>query len=253
MKSYIIFSFLTLLFLTSCTKEDDDIKSGKGTVNFRFHLTYDGQPMEMFKEYAYPGTGDKFRMSKVSFFLADLNLTANGGNILLKDIDYLNLTAAHTAPVSANGLEYRVENVLSGKYNGFSFGIGVPPALNQKIPPDFPAGNVLSGTAEYWSAWKSYIFFRPEGKIGLNNSNTIDTNFALHIGGNEGYRVFNVSGPVEVTNDKVSNVDIYIDMKKFFSGNSVFNIRETQQIHSLSQMPLIKILADNLAGAVTVK
>lgn len=245
----ILIAFLFIGMLSSCDKDEE---MGNGTVNFRFHLTYGGQPLEMFKEYPYPVTGDKFRMSRLSFFLSELSLKNTSSDTLLKDIDYLNLTAAHTAPVAPDGFEYKIDNIASGNYNGFTFGIGVPPALNAKIPPDFPPGSVLSGTAEYWSAWKSYIFFRPEGKIGLNGGNNIDTNFALHIGGNEGYRVFDANRAIEVLPNKVTNVDINIDMQQFFNGTSPFNIRETQQIHSLSQMPLIKILADNLASAVSV-
>jgi hypothetical protein len=244
------FIFIGILFgvlgLSSCEKEEDK----GGNVNLRFKLMYGAVPLEMFKQYNYPVSNDKFFMTRLSFFINEIKLKSSTSEVLLKDIDYINLTNAYTGGVPANGFEYEIKGVKSGNYTSLDFGIGVPSASNNKLPKDFPANSLLSNTAEYWSSWKSYIFFRPEGKIGLEGSNVLDTDFALHLGANEAYRNFKLNKTVSVKDGSTANVDITIDMEKFFNGKSLHDINETHQIHSLFQMPLIVKLADNLETAI---
>ena len=250
MQGYNFFKFIFIIFLAlnfySCEMEDDK----GGNVNVRFKLVYGSEPLEMFKQYNYPVSKDKFFMTRLSFFLSELKLKSSSGEVLLKDIDYINLTNAYTGGVPANGYEYEIKGVKSGDYSSLNFGIGVPPLSNNKQPKDYPANSLLSSSAEYWSSWQSYIFFRPEGKIGLEGSNVLDTDFALHLGANDAYRNFELAKSINVKEGSTTNVDVTIDMEKFFNGKSLHDINDTHQIHSLFQMPLIINLADNLQTAI---
>ena len=248
MKSFKVFGLFLLLstmLMISCGD-----KEATGDLNIRFKLKYGDQPLEMFKEYNYPVTNEKLLFNRLSFFISDITLRSSEGDFNLKDIDYLDLTQSHTDPVKANGLEYKLSGILARNYTSLDFGIGVPKASNALQPKDFKAGHVLSGSAEYWSAWKSYIFFRPEGLIALNGEVKPESPFALHLGADEAYRIFNINKSISITENGVTNLDIEIDMKKFFDGKTLYDINDTQQIHSLFQIPLMKILADNLAVAV---
>ena len=240
--------FLTSLMLTlvSCGKMEME---KTGDLNLRFKLMYGDQPFEMFKEYNYPVTNDKFLMTRLSFFISNITLKSSSGNLIVKEIDYLNLTAAHTAPLPANGFVYTVKGLKSGNFTAIEFGVGVPDASNAKAPKDFNSGNILSSAAEYWSAWKSYIFFRPEGQISLEGKPISETGFALHLGGDDAFRLINLEKNIQIIASEQTNVDVIIDMQKFFNGKSLYDIRSTQQIHSLDQKPLITQLADNLATA----
>ncbi len=229
------------MFLLACGKEEE------GSVNIRIKLMYGDQPFEMFKVYQYPVGGEDFRMNRLSFFISDFTLRSSGGDQNILDIDYLDLTASHTDPVAPNGLEYRIENVKAGTYAGFDFGIGVPATENAKSPSDFPPSSILSGSAEYWASWKSYIFFRPEGNIALDGKPIGETDFALHLGADQAYRKITYNRGVTVKEGETTNIDIVLDIKKYFNGKTLYDIHDTQQIHSLFQMPLITQLADNLA------
>lgn len=240
-------AFLLSIILLSCDKTSMD-KTG-GDIVFRFKLLYGDQPLEMFKTYEYPVSKEKFQMTRLSFYISDLTIRSGNGDFNLKDIDYLNLTNSHTAPVSPQGLEYTFKGVRAGVYNSFDFGLGVPKTLNAMAPKDFKAGHLLSSSAEYWSSWKSYIFFRPEGQIELNGKPMSETPFALHLGSDEAFRKISFSKPITVEEGKTSQVDVFIDIQKFFNGKKLYNIKGTQQIHSLDQMPLILELVDNLALA----
>ena len=73
--------------------------------------------------------------------------------------------------------------------------------------------------------------------------------FALHLGSDDAFRNININKAVTINENGVTNLDIEIDMKKFFDSKTLYDIHDTQQIHSLHQLPLIAILADNLALA----
>ena len=241
--------FLISTFLMSCGG-DDSKSGGKGTVNFRFKLLYGNEPLEMFKTYKYPVTNDNFYLTRLSFFLSELKIKSTSREVMLKDIDYLNLTASHTGNTANTGLEYKISDIPSGNYSAVQFGIGVPKASNAKEPKDFSASSILSSPAEYWSSWKSYIFFRPEGKIALDGSTVFDTDFALHLGSDDALTTYDISRTIQIIDGQTTNVDITIDMQKFFNSVTLHDIENTPQIHSLVQLPIMKKLIENLKTAV---
>lgn len=244
MSSRILFFFL-LFGIFSCTDKDDK----NGEINLRFHLVYDDQPMEMFKNYPYPVTNEPFYLSRLSFYISDLSLKNVKTTENLKDIDFLNFTNTFTGGVPTNGYEYKISDVTPGDYTSLEFGVGVPKALNAKAPADYPAGTILSKPTEYWDSWKSYVFFKTEGSIVFDSSAPKESDFALHLGGDEAYRTIVLPKSVTVQSGKTTNVDITLDVKKYFSGVTDYDIEKTQTIHSLSQMPLIIALMNNLTTA----
>ena len=234
------------LGIIACHPEE---KKGSGSLTIQWKLVYGNVPLEMFSQYAYPVTKDPLYFSRLSFFLSDLTATSGAGDFVLKEVDYLDLTAAHTAPVKVNGLEYSISNVPEGEYTGLTFGIGVPAAKNALRPIDYPAGSILSNSAEYWSSWKSYIFFRPEGRISLNGQPIDEADFALHLGADGTYRIISLAKPFIVSKNKETVVVITLDMERFFNSVHLHDMEANRQIHSLSQLPVMRNLADNLATA----
>lgn len=247
-----VFSIGTLLIclfsFNSC--HDHHNSDAKGDLTIRFQLTYDGKPLEMFKNYAYPTTGDSLFFSRVSFYLSNLSLNAPGHDHFLKDIDYLNVTASHVGALAKDGYSYKFKDVPVHAYDKLVFDIGVPSGDNAKNPNDFPSTSPLSFVAEYWSAWKSYIFFRPEGKIAKAGSLVPDQNFALHLGGDSANTSFFLAKSIDFKADVENIVDVKIDMAKFFSSTTTYDIRANRQIHSPNQEPLVVALAKNLEKAV---
>lgn len=239
--------FGVLVFFSSCNKME---KADSGDINLRFKLKYGDQPLEMFKNYSYPITGDQFYFSRLSFYISNINIKSKDGDFLIKDIDYLNFTASHTGTVPSNGLEYKITGILPREYSALEFGIGVPQQQNGLEPKDFKSGHVLSSSAEYWAPWKSYIFFRPEGRIGLDGSQTLDLDFALHLGSDEVYTPIVLNKSFTVSGGNVTNIDITIDMQKFFNGKTLYDIKAAPMLHSLTHKPKMIELAENLSTAV---
>lgn len=245
---YVIFIFFAS-FLIGCGDDESSSTSESGELNIQFKLVYGNEPFQMFKNYKYPETGDEFFMSRLSFYLAEVKLKNATDKIDIKDIDYLNLTNTYTGSTPNKGFEYKIKNIKPGNYSNLQFGIGVPAEYNNKQPKDFTPGTILSSSAEYWSSWKSYVFFKAEGLIGLNGG-PVDNEFALHTGANEAYLNFDLTKDIQITKGKTTETEVIIDVRKLFLGKELFDIRNTQQIHSLSQMPQMKIFVGNIASAV---
>ncbi|MBK9735765.1 MAG: hypothetical protein IPO92_12675 [Saprospiraceae bacterium] len=234
---------LVSMVLISCKKEEKT-----GDLNLRFSLKYGNMPLEMFKNYTYPTSGELLQFTRLSFFISNITIRSKDGDVNLKVLDYLDLTNAHTGPnIAPNGFEYVIKGVLPRTYTSLDFGIGVPKEMNAKQPKDYKSSDILSSTAEYWSGWKSYIFFRPEGNVVINGE---QVGFALHLGSDSAYRTINIPKTITIAENGITNVDIVIDMEKFFNGNSYFDINDTQQIHAQSQNLLVIKLADNLTTAI---
>lgn len=239
--SFFAFLFMSLFFI-GCSSEPS--VEEKGEINFRFKAVYDGQPLKIFDTYNYPESEWKLYFTRLSFYLSDLTLKSADKEYNLVEIDYLNLTNSHVDANNDKGLEYTIGGVAPGQYTSFDFSIGVEPRANGLLPKDFPAGHILSSNAEYWTAWKSYIFFRPEGKIDFGNG--VYENFALHLGGNESYVTITMDKTFEVVEGKETIVDVTIDMKKFFGAQELHDIKNTMQIHSLDKQAVMLKLVDNL-------
>jgi hypothetical protein len=246
-------SALLALFVMSLMSSCKDHLSGDGVgdVTVRFKLMYGDKPLEMFKNYTYPGTNDSIFFNRMSLFVSNLGLTSPEHNHVLEPLNYYNLTAAHTGAAKANeGFKVDFKNVNEGKYERLVFDIGVPDNLNSKKPAQQDPSSVLSLPAEHWPAWESYIFVRPEGKIALTPNTKPDESFALHLGTKNAYRSFSLPRSIEVKAGVNTLLDIEIDMAKFFVSSAAYDIKSTPQIHSPAQAPLVVVLANNLANAV---
>jgi hypothetical protein len=242
----LIFYFVFLVVVSGCHSHDDTT----GDLTLRFQLTYAGKPLEMLKPYAYPSTGDSLFFTKLGFYISDLYVSSPDHVHFLKDIDYLDLSSAHVGSKAKDGYSYTFKDVMAADYNSIDFDIGVPAADNAKTPNDFSSESPLSKVAEYWSNWKSYIFFRPEGKIAKAGSSDINQNFSLHLGGNAALTSITLAKAMKVEGGKETVVDIKIDMAKFFSSISTHDIRTTLQVHSPNQEPIVVALGKNLGAAI---
>jgi hypothetical protein len=239
---------LLIVFLgTGCGSDPEPMVTGKLDVNYK--LTYGGKPLQLFKNVAYPETGDSLFFSKVSFYLSNLSIKAGNQSTLLKDIDYLDVSAAHSTSTNT-GFSYIVDNVPTGTYSALLFDIGVPKTQNAKTPNDFNGDSPLSRISEYWTAWKSYIFFRPEGKIAAPGSTTPTLNFALHLGGDTAYSTYELPRTLVINENETTRVNVEIDMQAFFKSTTYHDIRANRQIHSPEQEPIVVKLAKNLEASI---
>ncbi|MBK6362218.1 MAG: hypothetical protein IPL63_07495 [Saprospiraceae bacterium] len=251
MYRYLLVLGMVWLF-TSCEK---DTEKGTGNVDMVFLLQYKGEPLVMFDTFFYPVTGEMISFTKFATYISDITFQKNDNSqLLLKEIDYLDMTNAHNAANATKGFTYKIPDIPEGSFSQLRFGIGVSEDLNAMAPKDFPSNSVLSSSANYWTSWKSYIFSRTEGKIDFNGDNKMEDFFTLHAGGNDAYTQIDLEKTFTVTKDKTTTLEIVIDIEKYLNGSeSLYDIRSFPSIHSLEHIPVIKILSKNMKGAVSIR
>ena len=246
MKKQLGLFLIVITILLSACNEENATEAGNIAINFK--LKYDGAPLVMFDRYEYPN-GMEFFFTRFNFYLSNLNIsTATGEQILIKDIEFLNLTDAHdTAANAEQGMVLELEKVPLGTYNNLQFDIGVPTDLNGQRPRDYPNDHPLAATGEYWDGWKSYIFSKTEGKLDTDGDGQAELGLAYHIGGDETLRNITLDKAFLIEDGQTTTVVINIEMKRMFDdGNTIYDPLQTAQIHSLTQLDEANILADNL-------
>lgn len=220
-------------------------------VNLQFILLYDGQPLVSFDKYDYPLDYQIF-FTKVSMYLSDLSLTANGVKTPLLDAVFLNPTASQVDEASASrGITVPVSNVPVGEYDGLSFNIGIPPDLNAKNPSEFPNDSPLSNSGEYWVGWSSYIFHKTEAKADIDGDGQFETNIALHIGSNDAFRPATLNKSISIHEGDGNTISLTLDLLDLYKlSNGYYDFQARPQIHKLEQLPDVLPLMDNLAVAI---
>lgn len=233
----------------SCEKEKT-----KGDLDLVFFLEYGGKPLVIFDTFVYPTENNKLKFSRIAAYFSDISIrNSNGTDKLLKDIDFLDFSNAHTKAAGNKGFTYTIKDVDAGNYSALSLAMGVPSNLNAKEPKDFSAGSLLSSSANYWTAWKSYIFMRTEGNIDFDNDSEMEDTFTLHAGGNEAYVPFSFNHIFSVKDNETTTIKIVIDMEKYFNGKAWYDIKNNSSIHSLEDKPAIETLTENLKTAVSIR
>jgi hypothetical protein len=244
-----IFVLLGVVLFFSCEKEDK-----KGNLDLVFFLEYGGKPLVIFDTFVYPTENYQLKFSKIAAYFSDISIrNSEGSNKLLKDIDFLDFSNAHTQSNQNKGFTYTLKGVEAGNYSALSLAMGVPSNLNAKEPKDFSAGSLLSSSANYWTAWKSYIFMRTEGNIDFDNDGDMEDTFTLHTGGDEAYVPFSFNHIFTVRDNETTTIKIVIDVEKYFNGTKLYDIKTNSSIHSLEHKPAIVTLSENLKTAVSIR
>lgn len=241
-KKYIVLAFLSIITFYSCS--DDDAET---ILNFR--LEYEGEPFVFFKDYSYPD-GKTFNLTRLSFYISDIQLSSTGQGSSSSVPEYLDFTNSHADESKAmDGFDLPMQLSPDGDITGVSFSIGLNEELNATVPNIYPSSHAMSRSAEYWASWNSYIFAKIEGNIDLDGDQVKETGVVLHLGSDEAFRTININGLANT-----DNVDLVIEVKDIFqNGSDIFDIETTHKIHNLSQMAESNILMDNLVSAIRAR
>ena len=231
-----------IICIASCSLPDDY------TLNIK--LEYDGKPLIMLDEIAYPD-GRKMLISRFSFYISDLAFDNEAVSVVELESEYINLSETHFDETSAsNGYELSFIETAVDDADIITFNLGLTEAQNNTTPGDHSARDPLALSGEYWPSWESYIFTKIEGKLDFDNDGIIgdDENFVLHLGSSELRR--EVSFPIASPNE---TIQLIIDAKDVFQRNGlIYDIDNTRQIHTLTPDNIEKMneLSDNFRAAI---
>jgi hypothetical protein len=252
MKKILLLLFV-LPFLSSKCEDDPkpDAINCDGVLNMNFKPTLNNQPFVANKVFLI--NGKKVRFSKFQFYASVIpNLSAgstpscNNDNI----ITFVDFTTLDDSLKSINGVTAPVMKAPVGSFQDIVLGLGVGLVLNSKTPSDFPATNPLSKSEEYWSSWKSYIFFKLEGLMDKDGDGSFETGITYHTGSNDAY-IPNprITKNIEITS-KGTTLNFDLDMNKLLTG---FDFNTLNKIENLTQKEDMKKLMTNLVSAISIK
>ncbi len=251
MKYILKLAILSMIALTFSACGDDDKGDDVGKLEIKMNLTYENAPLVMFEKYDYM-TGEEFYITKVSYYLADISLD----NVLLKEAEYFNLTNSHSDLASAtNGFSYILDSIPTGVYSELSFGMGVTPANNAKVPGDFTSDHALARSGEYWDAWSSFVFYKIEGMIDVNGDGEFE-GISLHVGGDEVYSTVTFNSNFPIVNGATTQTLLNIDLANVFGKDAdhIYDLVGSPRLHSKSlHLTQMEELMANTVATVTLK
>jgi hypothetical protein len=252
MKKLLLLLFV-LPFLSS--KCEDDPKpvtvNCEGVLNMNFKPTLNNQPFVANKVFLI--NGKKVRFSKFQFYASAIPIIEVGSTPNCNDdnnIIFVDLTQLDDSLKSLKGATASFLNTSVGNFQSISLGLGVGLVLNAKTPSDFTSTNPLSKSEEYWSSWKSYIFFKLEGLMDKDGDGSFETGITYHTGSNDAYIPSpRITKNIEITS-KGTTLNFDLDMNKLLTG---FDFNSLNKIENLTQKEDMKKLMTNLVSAISVK
>jgi hypothetical protein len=247
MKKLFLLVFILPFFIVKCSI-DPVQPDCSGVLSLYFKPIINAQPFIINKVYVL--NGKKVRFSKFQFYSSSILTKVNGNDCNTNDeVIFIDLTTLDDSLKSTKGFKTSIRNRAPGTFSSISLGLGVNPFLNAKTPSDFPTSNPLSKSEEYWSGWKSYIFFKLEGLMDKDGDGTFETGISYHTGSDEaGYTV---SVPINYAFDSTGGlINFDLDVNKLLKD---FDFNTLNKIENLTQKDDMKKLMLNLASALSAK
>jgi hypothetical protein len=255
MKKLLLLLFV-LPFLSS--KCEDDPKpvtvNCEGVLNMNFKPTLNNQPFVANKVFLI--NGKKVRFSKFQFYASTISASASAdplGPIPTCDdnanVFFMDFTQLDDSLKSIKGVTTTLSQFRNGSFQDISFGLGVNATLNGKTPSDFTSTNPLSKSEEYWSSWKSYIFFKLEGLMDKDGDGSFETGITYHTGSNDAITSTKFTKNIEISS-KGTTLNFDLDMNKLLTG---FDFTTLNRIENLTQKEDMKKLMTNLVSAISIK
>jgi hypothetical protein len=255
MRKWLLPIFVLPFLSSKCEDNPKPSVACEGVLNMTIKPTLNSQPFVSNKVYVI--NGKKVRFSKFQFYLSSfsfkpIGLVSNAKSVgcdPIKDVIFMDFTQLDDSLKSLNGITKTLNNFENGNFESISFNLGLNTTLNAKTPPDFDTSNPLSKSEEYWSGWKSYIFFKLEGLMDKDGDGTFETGITYHTGSND------VTSPTNFLKNfdlkpNGTPINFDLDMNKLLTG---FDFTTLNKIENLNQKDDMKKLMSNLVNAISIK
>jgi hypothetical protein len=245
MKKLILLVFVLPFLSIKCSLETP-LPDCSGSLTLNFKPIINAQPFIINKVYEL--NGKKVRFSKLQFFSSSI-ITKIISNECKTDeeVIFINLTTLDDSLKATKGFNATIRNRAPGNYKSIILGLGVNPLLNGKTPSDFPTISPLSKSEEYWSGWKSYIFFKLEGLMDKDGDGTFETGITYHTGSDDAGYTVSIQ-KVYVIDSSGGLINFDLDVNKLLTG---FDFNTLNKIENLSQKDDMKRLMQNLTSALS--
>ncbi len=254
MKKILFFALVSLICSSSSCKPDPTpIATDNGILSLTFKPTYDSKPLIINKIYDY--NGKKVRFTKWQFFINNNCFVKAGTNptsfcVNDNSAALIDFTTLDDSLKSVNGLKVTLNNLSVGSFQSLNFIVGLGPALNDKLPKDFPSSSPLSDGTNYWSGWNSFIFSKLEGLMDKDGDGKFETGITLHTGGRTNTFAAAIYTEFQIDEKGSTNLNLDVNLTELLRGIDLTTVNST---HQTGDEPTMLKMMGNYLAAITVK
>ncbi len=241
MKRILIIASVSVIFLSSCKKDDPEYNPNiKADLSVEFDNIAGTSDLQLNTGNYTNAAGESFKITKLKYFVSNFKLTNVDGTVYTvpqNDCYFLideSVASSHDPVLS----------VPEGEYKSISFVIGVDSLRNTMDVSQRTGVLDVSATAAdmYWSWNSGYIFFKMDGTspavTGMGGV------FQYHVGGFGGYSTPTVNnlktitldlttrGTPKVKTGKETNIHLMVDVLKALTGTTTMSFATTAMVHS---------------------
>ena len=218
---------LSLLFVTSCSDDHDDL-SGTGKLELSFDHGYKGNTLILGANNSANSLGETLKITRFSYIVSNIRLHKTDGMIFTypKNDSYFIINS------ELNNLDIDLTNVPAGDYNKITFGIGVDQEKYLTGQTEQQGFWDLAQTQAMTWAWiTGYKFINFEGTF-TSSEVTGERNFKVHMGSHgtalDNYREQTVSFPTvaKVRRDNTPHAHFLVDANILLDGTNKLKLSE---------------------------
>ncbi len=147
----------TLFFFTVA------ITNAQQEVILRLEHMVGDEPFELNTEYNEPEQGYNFNITRLQYYISQIEVTHDGGQVTLMPETWLLVDAAEQS-------DYELGSYSINSVEAISFWVGIEKEVNHLDPTQYPPGHPLApqNPAMHWGWAAGYRFACLEGKTGFN-------------------------------------------------------------------------------------
>lgn len=220
MKRYLLAALALLISFSACDPTTQPEPETTGQLKLNFKALVNNQTLVTYAEdYSYIDS-NTLAFQILEFYISDIRLVkADGQTVQVAPYSYVNFNNNQGEAASAeDGEDVLIDSIPPGDYVGIQYNLGLTEAQNAMEPGDYPATSLLSVTANYWTAWQSYIFSKVEGYIVLPNGDRAA--FLYHSGADGMRQALSFNKTFSVAASERSNINFDVNTERILSNGS---------------------------------
>jgi len=240
---YLIFTFLSLILLSACDK--DECSHAQFNLSFSTNINQDKLVLNdvLYDDYS----GRKFRVELLKFYFSNCILEKQDGTL----VPIIDVALVDYASISPLSIDIDVE---TGNYINLHFAVGLDSLMNASDPTDFESLHPLSiANNTYWSWASKYKFFMLEGRVDSQSDGITDATYSYHSGFNSFYREITIPlNDFNITSDGKA-VLLELNLESVLYGDAgIIDFVNEPNAHSLNDYEILEIISDNLLKAFNI-
>jgi hypothetical protein len=255
MKHILLLSTIAALFLTSCSKDDDNATTGfSGQTTLTFNSIVGTTDFALNKDFTI--NGSTYNFTQLRYWVSNISLINDKGVAYKVPNSYFLLEENNAIEVQDGSFTYpahkrediNISDIPAGTYKSITFSIGIDSIYNSNLSLQAGELSQLNGMTNIsWMWHTSYIF---SSLKGIMNAGTESTAITIETGLNKNYRTLSIDFPASVSigTSATAAIKFNVDVAKIIDGLDL----STTPVIGAAQATQMTMVADNYSTKAIV-